>query len=750
MKKRYVFWLLFVLLSFNSFAANLTVRNGGVQVYNSDQSFGSIIIEDGGKVTFNGNVTAASVTIKLGGIMIVNGNLDVVTNGGAKLVVDGTLIIAGNLNIQSNGNSEANTIESDGILVVGGSYDFGGSKQTSSGAVYLSNPADGTGIGGSGVNGGIEDLIEADILPNDILVDFIEESGYVSNLPIRKWKGTVDSNWFNADNWSGGVPTSTTDITIKAVVLPNVYPVINNTAIAQVRNLTIEADATLILNPGTRLTVSGNLITNGKLVVKNTAEEPVSIITQGTVTGTENANIQWTLKERSWWYIGHSVTGVTEGDYVTSFSGEGNFAINQYSGGKWNRIAGVGETYSAGVYPFNVPLEGYSITLKNSGETLSYNGVLNNDASYTSDDFNAGWCLIANPYPSYIDLSSEGFNMGDFNKTVYIRRNDNQVSTYNTKSDVGLKGGSKYVSPGQCVWLRTYSDFDKVTISNTVRTHAPAGNMLKSGSVEPNDRLRLMLESEYGSDELVVIFNQNGSKTYTAYDSEKLMNGGNMANLYSLKVDKEVAINSLPELSSGTVVPVAYKVAEKGICEMTIKASNLSNFMPEAVVYLEDKVAGVTVNLRETPSYTFTPVEVSATDRFELRFELNVEPNVESSVEPNSGSGSESIDEPDPESNEESSVEGVSTDVKDVIVDATSYKVLIFGVKQSAQVKVDQHLLQAKNKKITVYNVSGQLMATHELMNTVTKFDLPQRNVAFIIRVNLDGIVHKAVVIGMD
>ncbi len=527
------------------------------------------------------------------------------------------------------------------------------------------------------------------------------------------WEGddlTEPGNWFVKENWSGGyVPNASANTTIVAAAN---MPVINSSAIAQVNDLTIAAGASLTLDPGAKLTVKGNLTTNNKLIVKNTVAEPVSIIVLGTVAGT--TNIQWPLIERSWWYIGHSVTGVTEADYVNSF-GAVDFALNQYTGGAWNRIAGTGDNYT-GTYAFNDPVEGYSLTIKNSEDTLSYNGVLNTAASYTSKDFNAGWYLVANPYPSYMDISSVGFDMGNFSKTVYIRRNDNQVSTYNTMLNVGLKGGSKYVSPGQCVWLRTYTDFDKVTISNAVRTHAPTGNTLKGGSVEPNDRLRLMLESEYGSDESVVIFNQNGSETYTAYDSEKLMNGGNIANLYSLKGIKEVAISSMPELKNGTIVPLAYKVAEKGISEMTFKATNLDDFMPEVMVYLEDKVAGITIDLRETSSYTFTPSIASATDRFELRFETGI---------------STAVDE----------------DIKESV---TKNQVLIYGVKQRAYVKVDEELLYGTDRTIKVYNVAGQLMATYDLNSVLTEFDLPQRDATFVIRVNIDGVAHKAVVIGMD
>ncbi len=527
------------------------------------------------------------------------------------------------------------------------------------------------------------------------------------------WTGLENSEWTNPANWCDGVvPSPSADITVNRVVAPQANPVI--TTYAQFNNLTIAPNASLTLNPGAKLTINGNLVTNDKLIVKNTVAQPASIITHGTVTG--NTNVQWPLTQRAWWYIGHSVTGVAEADYDGSFGAE-DYALNQYDG-KWNRIAGTGDMNPGNIYSFNKPLEGYSLTIKETGKMLSYNGVLNADVDYQRQDYYPGWHLIANPYPSYIDVSQPGFDMGDFRKTVYIRKSDNQVSTYSMLTGVGLLQGSKYISPGQCIWLRTYTDNDKVVIPSSIRTHNPDayGLMLKSGSYEPSDRLRLSLESEYGIDESVVIFNQYGSEIFTVYDSEKLMNGGNIANLYSLKSGKEIAINSLPELANGTVIPLAYQVAAKGISPMTIKVTNMDEFMPEVMVYLVDNVAGTTIDLRETPFYTFTPTVATANDRFELRFETSI---------------STAVDE----------------DIKESV---TKNQVLIYGVKQRAHIKVGQELLNGTDKSIKVYNVAGQLMATHELNNEITEFDLPQRDAAFIIRVNIDGVTHKAVVIGMD
>ncbi|GAF04149.1 T9SS type A sorting domain-containing protein [Saccharicrinis fermentans] len=529
-------------------------------------------------------------------------------------------------------------------------------------------------------------------------------------LPPHQWQGAISDDWFTAGNWTDGVvPDGVADITIANA---GNEPVIRSGAIAYVNNLTIEADASLTLEPGARMTINGDLITNDQLTVKNTVDAPVSLIVNGTVSG--ESNYEWDgMTKLGWWYIAHPVSGVTESDYDNSY-GVGRYAMNRYSKDSWFRVAGY--VSSDDIYDFSsdpdpdAQLEGYDL-YPAEDVPLKYAGVLNNE-DYSRTYTKAQWWLVANPYPSYIDVEDAGFDMGNFRKTVYIRKSDNSVSAYNVLNGVGINEGSRYISPGQSVWMRTHSATDYVNISTTTRVHETGGYGLKSGSEEGNDRVRLQLQSDYGTDETVVIFNENGSEFFTAYDSEKLFNSGNIANIYSNKDGKEIAINSLPELESGMVIPLSYKVEEDGLSDFTIRATNLNSFIPEVDVYLEDKVEGLSVNLRETPEYTFMPLTTSASDRFELRF-----------------------------------VESVSTGIESAEAEILQSNVTIYAVNQKAYVKVSEELLMANDRVIEVYNLSGQLKAQHELNSTKTVFDLPDSKTMYIIKVSIDQSSYQEKVI---
>ncbi|GAB3858992.1 hypothetical protein GCM10028822_34850 [Hymenobacter terrigena] len=74
------------------------------------------------------------------------------------------------------------------------------------------------------------------------------------------WTGAVSTDWFEAANWTGGVPTATTDALIPTNASTR-YPLLS-TGTATARNLTINAETTVDQSGGT-LSLTGNLINNG-------------------------------------------------------------------------------------------------------------------------------------------------------------------------------------------------------------------------------------------------------------------------------------------------------------------------------------------------------------------------------------------------------------------------------------------------------------------------------------------------------
>jgi len=93
------------------------------------------------------------------------------------------------------------------------------------------------------------------------------------------WTGTFTSDWFDAQNWCGGIPTSTTDVTIPNG-MPN-YPEIP-TGTGTVRNIIIQNAASVLVNGG-KLSISGTITnsgifdaTNGTIDLNGTALQNIS------------------------------------------------------------------------------------------------------------------------------------------------------------------------------------------------------------------------------------------------------------------------------------------------------------------------------------------------------------------------------------------------------------------------------------------------------------------------------------------
>lgn len=86
------------------------------------------------------------------------------------------------------------------------------------------------------------------------------QSIVISVLQQVTWQGAVSSDWFDAQNWCGGVPGATTNILIPATAIN--FPLVN-TAGATVKDITIQAGATVTIDAGGVISISGNIVNGG-------------------------------------------------------------------------------------------------------------------------------------------------------------------------------------------------------------------------------------------------------------------------------------------------------------------------------------------------------------------------------------------------------------------------------------------------------------------------------------------------------
>ncbi len=544
-------------------------------------------------------------------------------------------------------------------------------------------------------------------------------------IPAYTWLGGVSTDWFTAGNWSGSiVPSASSDVTI--VTGSSYDPEIDGTA--SLNDLTISSGS-LIVKPGAKLTIGGNLITNDLMTIENTATEISSVIINGTVSG-EATEIWSDMNGYFWWYLSNPLSdNLANGyaNYSETAASSSSYYVRVYD----NSTFKYGGNVSGDSYDFNA-LDAFAYAILN-GETdneLTYSGTFNNETnySYTANVATKGvgelyYQYIGNPYPSYInfDVIYTNSTLSDPNCYIYTTINeagDRGYATYNAVSHETANAGSQFISPGQCFWVGTVND-DVVNVGKSAGTNSPGSSVsLKStsSSTYSKSKIRLSLSNDNTYDEVLIIGDAtNGSDLITMYDSKKKMNGGVVGNIYTIKEDTNVIINSLPEFYDGNIIPLGYKVSSSGMTDFTIKVSELLN-VDGYDIYLDDLNEGTSINLKETKEYTFTPSVASSNNRFQIRI---------ASVEI-------------------TDVNGTTTGIDNT---TTNGDVSVYASGQIAYVAVSEDWLQSSSKMIYVYDVAGQILNTVDLAELETQFILPGEGV-YLIKVVSGSMIYTEKVLG--
>lgn len=221
------------------------------------------------------------------------------------------------------------------------------------------------------------------------------------------WTGCYDTNWANASNWNGlAIPLATHDVTIPD--LSNAPTIFGSTA-AVAKSVAVLYDATLTLNNGSSLTISGSTVHG--------------LHNKGTV---ENAGL-----------LSISTTGaaglVNEGSYIP-----GPFT---YFGGIFNNNSGgevrINDITNEAIYIGNAKMNNFAkINIGNTGNIGTY-GI--NLASSTFDNKNTGEIKIDNTTNAGIfNLSGTLTNQGKITMGSIGPIADNGiVSSANISNEVG-------------------------------------------------------------------------------------------------------------------------------------------------------------------------------------------------------------------------------------------------------------------------------------------------------------------------
>lgn len=536
------------------------------------------------------------------------------------------------------------------------------------------------------------------------------------SVQLYTWLGLSD-DWSLTTNWYNGVlPTSLADVTISAGT--PFSPVIKLGSNVTINNLTIDVGARLTVDYKGILTINGDVNNAGTFVIKNQPSATASVMTLGAFIG--NAQIETTLPMNRYWYMGNGVSNLTSeiynaADLVNSF-------VYKYNNG-WVR-------YTNNVTNLEVsPLVGYSHKFLTANKTITAIGPLNN-SDYSITVPNNKWVLVANPYSTSIDLSinyiatiANWAPTGNVDPNIWIPTHGAaagapvQYATYNQSTGLTQNGGGKIIVPNQGFWVvNRKSAAGTFTLNKSSRVHNTTVE-LKSMStpIDESDILRIELINANCSDEAVFAFRSQGSTLFTYADSEKkLATDVKVANLYSLKDGKILAINCLPEIEGETIIPLGLQVGSSAFGESVMRVTNMSSFLPSMDVWLDDLTAGVSYNLREVSNIQLNITTGTVNERYQLR------------VLP--------------------SIDGVPTSILDSNGEGENDNIVITPILSAVRVDIDSK--DDINAIIEIYDLSGLLVVKARSKCKRKEIQLPKSMQVYVVRVVNGGKVGSKKIVG--
>ncbi len=446
-----------------------------------------------------------------------------------------------------------------------------------------------------------------------------------STATAATWAGgnaSDPTSWHVAANWSNSaVPTSTTDVFINSSTYK---PALSSNGTCN--NLTISATCFLIINAGNSLTVNGNLkletnsdVQTGQIVCKDGA----------TISVSGNSSVEMYIKGSDYNFVSAPVSGAT----VNLFTG---FFVKKHSEAGGFTGASLGDPMT--------PMKGFAIKYNTSAPNrlVTYSGTLINSnqsisvsASGTGDS--DGWNLVGNPFVSSIDWkASSGWDKSSVDNTTYIHIGGGQYATYNASTNASTNGGSRYIAPMQAFFVhRSATGSATLSMDNNVRV-AVARTFLKDGEQLPENMLKLRIERGDFLDETVILFYPGANNNFDfEFDAYKMFSSdNNLPEIYtSLPSGQQLSVNTYPELTETTSVPLGFKSSVAGTFRLTV----IDNTFPAAYrVELEDQSVNGRVDLSTGNFYDFQSGAVMTNQRFLVHFikgGSSVEQNIKNDIQ---------------------------------------------------------------------------------------------------------------------
>ncbi|MEI6821274.1 MAG: T9SS type A sorting domain-containing protein, partial [Bacteroidota bacterium] len=419
-------------------------------------------------------------------------------------------------------------------------------------------------------------------------------SGATSNVitmhifVTNTWTGTTSNAWNVATNWSLGiVPLSYHNVIVPAVTN---MPTISTAGLCH--------DFTLLNN--------ATFIDNNKYLSILGALEADRSLTPG-----------------KWHFIASPVLlaygYAFSGDNPDNGTGVNKDTLYLY---KYNESTNVFAPIAVGNQEILTPGKGYEVW-STKQVTIKLKGVYGNQLQSLNDTLSLtctapyashGYNLVGNPFPCALDLTNSG-TWEQANMSAAIMTWDPVAKNYKYKIGTGITTLPGNLIPAyQAFYVVATGASPKMIIPTSAKTHG--GTFYKSSIA---DLLHLTVNGNNYMDETFINFNSNATEGFDGqYDVEKLFGADEVPQFYSLLSDKNLAVNTLPDITSNPVVQMGFSVTVAGTYSIT--ASELSSFVAGTSIKLEDTKLNTFTDLNAQPVYSFSADANDNVNRFKVHF----------------------------------------------------------------------------------------------------------------------------------
>ncbi|MBL4651442.1 MAG: PKD domain-containing protein [Flavobacteriales bacterium] len=385
---------------------------------------------------------------------------------------------------------------------------------------------------------------------------------------------------------------------------------------------------------GSLTLTSGTFNTNSVLTLISNASGTgrIAEITGGSITGNVMSQ-QYVSAADGWRLMSSPVDGTTLADLSSEFWTSG-FSGATYPTNSFVSVYTYDETVSGDlnqgyVSASNItdgldPTKGFFAWVGalpiGSGitETLNVTGTTNTGnqvatVNYTDDpsysDSHDGWALMGNPFPSDIDWSTVTISGG---VTPFAYLYDPSTSSYITLD----QSSSNVISQHQAFWVKasgssgtiTFKESDKATGGTFYRYDNSNSLRIAASGLGYNTSTDVRVDASATSDyepQLDAFFWKG--LDYSAPSLMTIATNG-----------FELNINTVGDTTTAISIPLKFTVGSGKSGTYTIEIEDPAALANRSCLFLEDLHEGVTIDLRQTPSYSFYISDTVASARFVL------------------------------------------------------------------------------------------------------------------------------------